>query len=119
MSPPKGPPGHVALLQPQDEELRWPEQRPRPVRQVQHAIRLVPAQFDLDVRRQLGLYGERHEAQDEEYAGVHVFLPRGESRIRRGRSRAHRLSAREGGSIRGRGGRSGCPRGVEMGLHCG
>lgn len=101
---PKDGPGHVALLEAQDEQLDGPEQGPAAVGQVQHAVGLVPAKVVLDVRGQLGLHAKRDERQDEEDGGVGVSFAGGEAGVGRGAAGAERGSAGEGGSSRGAGG---------------
>ena len=74
MSPPELRPGLVASLYAQEEQLQRPEEGPRAVGEVEHAVGFVPAEVVLDVGGELGLDGEGDERDDEEDGGEGVFL---------------------------------------------
>lgn len=73
MPPPEGCPAEFALLYPNDQELHWPQEGPRAVREPEHAIRLFPFECVLDVDRCLRLDNKGDQTEEQEECGVDVF----------------------------------------------
>ena len=79
---PESGPGGGPALQAQQGEHGGPQQHPRAVRHVQHAVGLVPLELVLDVYGRLCLHREADEAQRQQESGIRVAPPRLKLRLR-------------------------------------